>query len=198
MELNKVAVFFGFLLIATGAGSIWLATALMPSDEVTAVSTPAGPPLEGDMSTFDLSPSPSAAPDISFSDLSGNTLGLDDFRGQVVLVNYWATWCAPCLRELPSLERMEAAVANPEFRLLAISIDREGAAKVGPFLDENDFGGLPAYLDPSGLSAVALGVLGMPTTILFDREGREIGRYTGATEWDEPEAVALIRHFLES
>ena len=87
-------------------------------------------------------------------------------------------------------------MADPGFRLLAISIDREGAEKVGPFLDENDFGGLPAYLDPSGESAVALDVLGMPTTILFDREGRELGRYTGATEWDEPEAVALIRHFL--
>ena len=184
-------MFFGFLLAATGAVSVWLAMALV-------LPMSARPPLNGDMRTFDLSPSPSPAPDISFSDLSGNTLGLEDFRGQVLLVNYWATWCAPCLRELPSLERMEAAVADPEFRLLAISIDREGAEKVGPFLDENDFGGLPAYLDPSGESAVALDVLGMPTTILFDRQGRELGRYTGATEWDEPEAVALIRHFLES
>ena len=198
MGVNKVAVFFGFLLAATGAAAIWLATALMPSTQVTQLSTPAAPPLDGDMSTFDLSPSPSPAPGISFSDLSGNTLGLEDFRGQVVLVNYWATWCAPCLRELPSLERMEAAVNDPEFRLLAISIDREGAEKVAPFLDENGFGALPAYLDPSGESAVALGVVGMPTTILFDRQGREIGRYTGAAEWDEPEAVALIRFFIES
>ena len=189
--MNKVAVFFGFLLVATGAISVWLAAALMPSMD-------ARPPLDGDMITFDLSPSPNPAPGISFSDLSGNTLGLEDFRGQLVLVNYWATWCAPCLRELPSLERMQAAVDDPGFRLLAISIDREGAEKVGPFLEENGFEALPTYLDPSGESAVALGVLGMPTTILFDRQGREIGRYTGATEWDEPEAVALIRYFLAS
>ena len=195
--MNKVAVFFGFLLVAIGAGAIWLAAALLPSDPVAPLSTAAGPPLNGDMSTFDLSPSPNPAPDISFSDLSGNTLGLEDFRGQVLVVNYWATWCAPCLRELPSLERMQAAVDHPEFRLLAISIDREGVEKVAPFLDENDFGGLPAYLDPSGQSAIDLEVFGMPTTIVFDRQGREIGRYTGATEWDEPEAVALIRFFIE-
>ncbi len=190
MGVNKVAVFFGFLLAATGAVAIWLAAALMPP-------TVAGPPLAGDMRTFDLSPSPSPAPGISFSDLSGNTLGLEDFRGQVLLVNYWATWCAPCLRELPALERMEMAVSDAGFRLLAISIDREGADTVVPFLEENGFDRLPAYLDPSGESAAALGVLGMPTTILFDRRGRELGRYIGAAEWDEPEAVALIRHFLD-
>ncbi len=195
--MNKVAVLFGFLLAATGAAAIWLAAALLPSDGVMLQSTAAGPPLNGDMSTFDVSPSPSPAPDISFSDLSGNTLGLEDFRGQVLVVNYWATWCGPCLHELPSLERMEAAVAHPEFRLLAISIDREGVAKVGPFLDENGFGGLPTYLDPSGQSAIDLEVFGMPTTIVFDRQGREIGRYTGAAEWDAPEAVALIRYFME-
>lgn len=188
--MNKVVWFFGFLFAAQCAAAIWAAVALLPP-------MPARPPLSGDMRTFDLSQPPSPAPEISFSDLSGNTLGLRDFRGQVVLVNFWATWCAPCLRELPSLERLQSALSHADFRLVALSIDREGADTVGPFLEQNGFGGLPTYLDPSGDSAVALGVLGMPTTVLFDRRGREIGRYTGATEWDEPEALALIRFYLE-
>lgn len=189
--MNKVAWFFGFLLAAQGAIAIWAAVALLPL-------MPARPPLSGDMRTFDLSQPPIPAPEISFSDLSGNTLGLEDFRGQVVLVNYWATWCAPCLRELPSLIRLQSALSGDEFRLLAISIDREGGEKVMPFLDENEFGGLPTFLDPTGRSAAALDVLGMPTTILFDRRGRELGRYTGPAEWDGPAAVDLIRFYLDS
>ena len=188
--MNKVALFFGFLLAAQGAFAIWVAAMLLPS-------VPAQPPLSGDMRTFDLSLPPSQAPDISFSDLSGNILGLADFRGQVVLVNYWATWCAPCLRELPSLVRLKEKLSDAEFRLLAISIDREGSEKVAPFLADNELDGLPTYLDPSGRSAVALSVPGMPTTILIDRQGREVGRYTGATEWDEADAVALIRYYLD-
>ena len=188
--MNKVAWFFGFLLAALGAIAVWGAVALLPS-------MPARPPLSGDMRTFDLSQPPSPAPEISFSDLSGNTLGLEDFRGQVVLVNFWATWCAPCLRELPSLERLQAALSEDDFGLLAISIDREGGEKVSPFLEENGFDALPTYLDPTGGTATAFGVFGMPTTLLIDRQGRELGRYTGPAEWDEPEAVALIRFFLE-
>ena len=190
MAVNKVALFYAFLLAATAAIAIWAAAALLPS-------TLARPPLFGDMRTFDLSQPPGPAPEISFSDLSGNTLGLDDFRGEVLLVNFWATWCAPCLRELPSLERLQAALSGEEFRLIALSIDLEGAEKVAPFLAENGFDALPTYLDPTGGTATSFGVFGMPTTILIDRRGREVGRYIGPAEWDEPEAVALIRFFLE-
>jgi len=188
--VNKVAWFFGFLLAALGVVAVWGAVALLPS-------MPARPPLFGDMRTFDLRQPPSPAPDIIFSDLTGNSLGLEDFRGQVLLVNFWATWCAPCLRELPSLERLQAMLSGEDFRLLALSIDREGGDKVMPFLAENGFDALPVYLDPTGASAAAFDVFGMPTTLLIDRQGREIGRYTGPAEWDESDAVALIRFFLE-
>lgn len=188
--MNKVAWFFGFLLAAQGALAIWLAAMLLPSMSDR-------PPLSGDMRTFDLSQPPSPAPDISFSDLSGNTLGLKDFRGQVVLINYWATWCAPCLRELPSLERLQAKLSDDDFRLIALSTDREGSEKVAPFLEENGFDELPVYLDPGNRTVAPFELIGLPTTILIDRQGREVGRYTGPAEWDGPGAVALIRFYLE-
>jgi thiol-disulfide isomerase/thioredoxin len=136
-------------------------------------------------------------PEIQFEDGQGTTLSLADFRGKVVLLNIWATWCAPCRREMPTLDRLQAELGGPEFEVVALSIDRTGLPAVREFYQEIGLETLPIYLDPSGKSQRELRVLGIPTTLLLDQEGNETGRLAGPAEWDSPEMVRFIRSYVE-
>ena len=149
------------------------------------------------MQAFELIDPPRSAPEISFSDASGNSVGLTDFRGGVVLLNFWATWCAPCIREMPSLDRLEAALGGPEFQVVALSIDREGPDAVAAFFAEHGIEHLAIYNDSLARASRELVESGLPTTWLIDRDGRLRGRYAGPTEWDSAAAEALIRHYLD-
>jgi thiol-disulfide isomerase/thioredoxin len=122
---------------------------------------------------------------------------LSDFAGRVVLLNLWATWCAPCVREMPTLDRLQAELGGPDFEVVALSSDRAGAAAVEPFFRTHGLSRLGVYLDPQGEATRALGTRGLPTTVLIDREGREVGRLEGVAEWDSPEAKALIRAYID-
>ncbi len=137
-----------------------------------------------------------SAPDISFSDAAGNPVALANFRGRVVLLNLWATWCAPCVHELPSLDRLEALRGGAGFQVVALSLDRGGAAAVTPFFESHGIGHLPVYLDARGGALRAFRARGLPTTVLIDRDGREVGRFEGAAEWDSPPALAMIDAYL--
>ncbi len=134
-------------------------------------------------------------PEVAFVDQAGAAVSLSDFRGGVVLVNFWATWCAPCIREMPALDRLQAALGGDRFTVLLVSIDRDGA-KVAPFLERLGLTRLSTHLDPKRKLSRALAVAGLPTSILIDRTGREVGRVQGPAEWDTPEAHELIRHFM--
>jgi thiol-disulfide isomerase/thioredoxin len=123
----------------------------------------------------------------------GEAIGLADFRGKVVLLNIWATWCAPCRREMPTLERLQAELGGPDFEVVALSIDRKGISVVKEFYDELGLRELGMYVDTSAKASRELGALGVPTTLLIDREGNEIGRLLGPAEWDSPEMVDFIR-----
>ena len=154
------------------------------------------PPLNGAMRNFSLIDPPRPAPAQGLEDASGRTLTLEDFAGKVVLVNFWATWCVPCVKEMPALDRLAKRLAGPDFALVAISQDRGGISVVAPFLEKLGTVNIAAYLDAKGSFARALGIRGLPTTLLLDRQGRAVGAYVGAAEWDAPEAEALIRHFM--
>jgi thiol-disulfide isomerase/thioredoxin len=142
---------------------------------------------------FALHESPRPVPEIEFENGQGEAMSLADFRGRVVLLNIWATWCAPCRREMPTLDRLQAELGGPDFEVVALSIGRKGLSAVQQFYDEIGLETLPIYLDQSGKSQRALSVLGIPTTLLLDRQGNEIGRLLGPAEWDSPEMVAFIR-----
>jgi len=160
--------------------------------------TPEGrPPLGGAVASFVLADRTEPAPKITFSDAAGNTLRLADFKGKVVLVNLWATWCAPCVKEMPALDRLQAKLGGPDFAVLALSIDREGLAKVQPFFTQNKIAALSAYLDPAGRSPAQFGARGLPTTLLIDRDGTVVGRQEGAAEWDDDSSVKLLRFYLD-
>jgi thiol-disulfide isomerase/thioredoxin len=137
--------------------------------------------------------SPRPLPEIHFENSQGEAMSLADFRGKVVLLNIWATWCAPCRREMPTLDRLQAALGGPDFEVVALSIDRNGLSVVKEFYDGLGLRELGMYIDPSGKAPRELNALGVPTTLLIDREGKEVGRLLGPAEWDSPEMVAFIR-----
>ena len=137
------------------------------------------------------------APGTAFADDTGRSVSLADFRGRVVLVNLWATWCQPCIREMPALDRLAAAMKGTDFAVVLISQDRGGAHVVGPFLQQLGLKVLQTYLDPKSAVGQAFAVRGLPTSILIDRDGTELGRLEGAEEWDGAAAQALLRSYVE-
>jgi len=132
----------------------------------------------------------------TFQDRSGASLGLAAWRGRVVLVNLWATWCAPCRREMPALDRLQKKLGGPRFEVLAISVDRKGAEASEVFLEETGTTSLALYVDPASRAIAALKAPGLPLSVLLDRNGNEIGRLIGPAEWDSDEAVRLIEAAL--
>ena len=130
---------------------------------------------------------------IQFVDGEGKSRALSDFHGKSVLLNIWATWCVPCRKEMPALDRLQAALGGPNFQVVPLSIDRGGADVVRKFFAEIEIKKLEMYLDVSGDATRKLSVVGLPTTLIIDREGREIGRLIGPAEWDEPANIEFVK-----
>jgi thiol-disulfide isomerase/thioredoxin len=138
---------------------------------------------------------PQPAPAVGFIDLAGKPASLDDFRGKPAIVNLWATWCQPCLKEMPSLERLQQRFAA-KLTVAAISEDRGGTQTVTPFIAKLKLGDLELYLDPQSDVAHAFKVPGLPTSIVIDAAGQVVGKVEGAAEWDSPEMVGIITPLL--
>ncbi|MGE0054261.1 MAG: TlpA family protein disulfide reductase [Hyphomicrobium sp.] len=149
------------------------------------------------MAAFVRKKTPEALPEITFNDADGKTLTLADFKGKTILLNLWATWCAPCREEMPALDRLQSTLGGDDFEVIALSLDRKGAAASKKFLDETKATHLKLYTDASGKQGTVLKIVGMPTTILINKEGQEIGRLAGPAEWDSPDAKKLIEAALK-
>lgn len=132
------------------------------------------------------------APQVAFVDADGKSVTLADFHGKLVVVNFWATWCAPCVAEMQSLDRL-ADVMRQDVVVLALSQDRGGKAAVVPFYSRQNIRHLSVYLDPRGVIRRALGINALPTTVIYDREGQEVGRLLGTAAWDSPAATAFLK-----
>ena len=148
---------------------------------------------KGAMAAFLARPKPLDLGEVSFVAADGATKSLGDWHGKVVLLNIWATWCVPCREEMAMLDKLEAELGGKDFQVVAVNIDRGAADKPKAFLAEIGATHLALYTDPSGKLFSKLKAVGMPTTLLLDREGREIGRLVGPADWDSPEALALIK-----
>jgi len=148
--------------------------------------------LTGEMADFEYAFPPRAAPQIAFQ-YEGRDLTLDDFRGRAVLVNFWATWCAPCLKELPSLDALEAELGGRGFEVVAIAADPRGPETARAFLDRLNITKLKLYADPRLLFVSAIGGANvLPVSILYDANGREVGRLVGEADWSSKEAIRLV------
>ncbi|MGE0009080.1 MAG: TlpA family protein disulfide reductase [Parvibaculaceae bacterium] len=146
----------------------------------------------GAMTAFVVRPDRKPVPEVSFTPQSGAATSLAAWKGRVVLVNLWATWCAPCRKEMPALAALQTEMGSKDFEVVAISVDRKGLEVSGRFLKEVGATALELYADPSADALGKFQAVGLPASILIDREGREIGRLLGPAEWDSPEAKALI------
>jgi len=139
---------------------------------------------------------PRALAEVQFEDESGAVLGLDHFAGKVVLLNLWATWCAPCRKEMPALEALRARLGGSKFEVVALAVDEGGVEAVRAFFRSVGIGGLAIYVDPSQRAAATLGVAALPTTLIVDRKGRAIAQAVGAVNWDSADADKILRDLI--
>jgi thiol-disulfide isomerase/thioredoxin len=139
---------------------------------------------------------PKPVASIKFEDQGGQIRGLTDFKGKVVVLNVWATWCVPCRTEMPTLDRLQAALGGTDFEVVPLSIDRGGIDTVRKFYADIAVRSLAMYVDTSGQALRELGAIGLPTTLVVDRSGREVGRIVGPAEWDSVEMTQFLRHII--
>jgi len=154
------------------------------------------PPFAGLMGDFEAFDPPREMPPIGFVDGDQQPVGIADFAGKIVVLNLWATWCAPCVREMPALDRLQAARGGDDFAVVAVSFDRKGVPIVERFFRRRDIDHLAIYVDKFVKTFRAIKLEALPTTYILGRDGRARGILVGPAEWDSPEALALIDHYL--
>jgi thiol-disulfide isomerase/thioredoxin len=160
------------------------------------ISQKIAPLAHGEVAALTMATTPLRLPDLTFQDADGNQKKLSDWRGHTVLVNLWATWCVPCRKEMPALDRLQAKLGSKDFQVVAINIDTRDPEKPRNFLNEAKLTRLGFFNDSKAqvfqeLKAVGR-ALGMPTSVLVDGQGCEIGTIAGPAEWDSDDAVKLI------
>ena len=147
-------------------------------------------------SAFSFYKTPVELPELKFLNRKNREITLEPFKGSVVLLNIWATWCAPCREEMPALDRLQAQLGGPDFEVIALSIDRGSSSVIERFYKELDLESLKRYHDPTGDASFKLKAPGIPATFLIDRQGRALGYRIGPAEWDSPEIVREIKTYI--
>ncbi len=187
--LRALTGLFVLCLIVLGALIYYIATERPPT---VAEQSPSGQPL----GKFTALAEPRPAPAATLTDDSGKMVTLASFRGRPVLVNFWATWCAPCIEEMPSLLRLQQKLGS--LAILAVSEDRRGAELVDPFVQQHGVGKLAIYLDAKNEVGHAFGIEGLPTSVLIDRDGAIRGEVEGAAAWDGDAMMKLLAPYVDA
>jgi thiol-disulfide isomerase/thioredoxin len=148
-------------------------------------------------SPFVMRSEPMTIPELSFTDANGKTRSLSEFKGKVLILNIWATWCGPCRKEMPTFDRLQVALGGPDFEIVPLSVDRKGMEVVEKFYAENGIKSLARYVTGSSNEAFEkLALFGLPVTLLINRQGQELGRREGPAEWDSPEITAFLKTII--
>jgi len=150
-----------------------------------------------DAAPFIALPAPRPVAALSFTGGDDAPLTLADFHGRMVLLNLWATWCVPCRKEMPALDRLQAKLGGAGFTVLPLSIDHRGRDAIARFYREHGLTSLSIYIDKSANVTYAVNAVGMPTTLLIDTQGRELGRVIGPAEWDSAAMLSRLTSYLE-
>ncbi len=201
---TKILFASAFLIAALVAGSIYVTFAPQGNGEtqtrLAATGSYAdilGPLAKGDMAALFIVDQVEDRNALTFEDDKGNPVTLNDWQGQIILVNLWATWCPPCRAEMPALDALQARLGGEEFEVVAVNIDRGGTAKGEAFYEEIGLTNLGFYYDGSQPGIVReLAIIGMPTTLLINRQGLEIARLSGPAEWASDDAIRMVEAAL--
>lgn len=189
----------GLWVPAVGLGLIIIALVVVASRSGTkeeaapvAAAAPAAAP-EPKGADFVWYDAPRDAPATVFKDAADADKTLADFKGKALVVNFWATWCAPCVKEMPTLDALQAQMGGDSFQVLTISQDREGAKVAQPFVEKNGWKNLALYVEPQGRFQRDASIRGLPTTIIIDKAGKEVGRVEGEVHWTSAEVVDKLK-----
>lgn len=151
---------------------------------------------EGDMKKLNFT-APQPIVETAFLDEDGQPMSFEAFKGQYTVVNFWATWCAPCRKEMPTLEALDKAFEGKGLDVVTIATGRNPAPAIDKFFTDIGVENLTKYLDPKQALARDMAVLGLPATVILNRDAQEIARLTGDAEWDAPEAIAILTALVE-
>ncbi len=164
------------------AALLWLATP---------VATFAGP--QG----FTIHDAPQDMPEVRFVTEDGTRKTLDAFHGKVILLNIWATWCPPCVKEMPTLDALQADLGSDKFEVVTLSIDTGGVPVVRKFYNDHGIKHLGMYVDQTSLAFTNLRIVGLPTTLIVDADGRELARLVGPATWNTPDMEAFLKTYIK-
>ena len=193
LSTGKIATFLA--VIAVAGALAWL---YLPGGGDQTVEARSCKPDEGVLANFQPSDDLAPVPETPFLDNDEKKRSLADYKGRGVVLNFWATWCAPCVREMPQLDRLNALLKGSGIEVLTVSEDRKGLPIARKFFEVNKLRDLEILADPKGKLLRALNGRGLPTTVIIDRQGREVGRVAGVAEWDAPETVGFLKNCLGS
>jgi len=185
------------LVRSLGAAALLLATTLPTTLQTTGAFAAEPPKFAGLAADFSPIDPPVQSPAAPFQDSMGQPVTLESFHGKVVLLNLWATWCPPCVAEMPALDKLQADLGGEGLAVVAVSTDAQGIKKSAPFYRRAGLTHLDLYNDTRAALPQALKVTGLPMSLLIDRDGNVVGRMDGPADWDSPEAKALIEHYLK-
>ena len=161
---------------------------LLLAAPVAAVAGPQG---------FTVYDTPQDMPEVRFVTEDGTRKTLADFHGKVILLNIWATWCPPCRTEMPTLDALQADLGGKNFEVVTLSIDTGGLAVVRKFFDEIGIRHLTMYVDQTMLSFTNLRIVGLPTTMIVDADGKELARLIGPATWNDPDMEAFVKTYIK-
>ena len=194
--VRRHAAVLGLIVVVTGALAVSLYS--KPSDESKPPQAKKSASLGPQLDKFVTHATRKTLPDLFVQRADGTQVKISDIEGRLVLVNFWATWCAPCRKEMPQLDALAARYQDKNLKVITLSVDRSGAGKGEKFLNELAVKNVTRLYDPSYKSARAVALIGLPTTLLLDEDGMEIGRLAGEADWDAPEVHALLDYYLNN
>ncbi len=200
MRLSRSALLYPALGLGAIAVGLFLALggatesgAQAPARDYSAIAAN----LDGDMKKLNFHETPKTVSTTAFTTEDGGTATLADYKGKYVLLNFWATWCAPCRKEMPMLSELQTEFGGDDFEVLTLATGRNPVPAIEGFFDEIDVSNLPMHRDPKQQVAREMGVLGLPITVILDPEGREVARLQGDAHWSSDSAKALIAGLIQ-